>query len=411
MSTVVERRVSLAPQPTSARRARRVVAAALTEVGRIDLLEIAELLVSELVTNSVVHARTGIDLLVSAWPDGVRVAVRDRSPHLPSRRHYTRAATTGRGLELVSLLSHRHGTDVDDAGKTVWFEIGDSPAPAAPAPVPAAAPARDHGRPVEVRLHGVPVVLVMAWRQHADTLLREHLLAQWEQAAAGVDVAPDGRAHDAFAQLADALGTLDPAGDRVRAEVHLTVTPDDALGFAALDLLLEDVIRRAERGQMLAPPTQPEMRLLRRWICGQVCDQVAGRAYEPWPGLPTGLPVPELPGPDWPVEHVRRSQAAVVAADDANRILAASPSALTLLGWDGDLIGQRIVEIVPERLRENHIAGFTRYLLTGEGTIIDAEVEVPALRRDGSEIDVFLLVRREASRDGRAVFTATLRPR
>jgi len=391
VSTVVERRVHLDPRPESARRARGLVADALVEAGRVDLVETAELLVSELVTNAVVHARTSIDLLITAGADGLRVAVRDGSTHLPSRRHYGRAATTGRGLELVGLLSRRHGTDTDDAGKTVWFEIGAGP-------------------PVEVRLLGVPVVLVLAWRQHVDTLLREHLLTQWDTAASGTNQAPDGRAQDAFAQLAHALGPLDQADGTTRADVRLAVTPADAEGFAALDLLLEDVISRAQQGHLLAPATQPEMRLLRRWICNQVRDQVAGRPGTPWQGLPAELSDPGLPSPEWDTEHVRTSAAAVVAGDDLNRIVAASRSALELLGWSGDLIGRRIGEIVPARLRESHIAGFTRHLLTGDSTILDSEVRVPALRRDGTEVDVLLLVRREHAADGRPVFTATLRP-
>lgn len=411
MSTVVERRVHLDPLPESARHARRVVSSALLEAGRVDLVETAELLVSELVTNAVVHARTSIDLVITAGADGVRVAVRDGSAHLPSRRHYGRAATTGRGLELVSLLSRRHGTVSDDAGKTVWFEIGAEP------PEHEDLPATPHGdvdapsHPVEVRLLGVPVVLVLAWRQHVDTLLREHLLAHRDAAVAAVGVAPDGRAHDAFAQLADAIGPLDQKTDgENRADVRLAVTAADARGFAALDRLLEDVASNAQQGQTLAPPTQPEVRLLRRWICDQVRDQVAGRPAAPWPGLPSELAAPDLPGPEWDTEHVRTATTAVVAGDDLNRIVAASPAALELLGWDADLVGRRIGEIVPPRLRESHIAGFTRHLLTGDSTILDSEVRVPALRRDGTEVDVLLLVRREHAADGRPVFTATLRP-
>jgi PAS domain S-box-containing protein len=411
VATVVERRVHLDPRPESARRARRMVAAVLVDADRGDLVETAELLVSELVTNAVVHARTAIDLVATAGPEGLRVAVHDGSAHLPSRRHYGRAATTGRGLELVSLLARRHGTDIDDAGKTVWFEIGTGEqehesAPAASGEVP---PTAD--RPVEVHLLGVPVMLVLAWRQHVDTLLREHLLAQWEAAAGGADVVPDGRAHDAFAQLADALGPLDPTAtaDR-RADVRLSVTGSDAEGFAALDLLLEDVIARAQQGQMLAPATQPEIRLLRRWVCDQVRDQVAGRRPARWPGLPSELATPGLPSPAWDTEHVRTAAAAVVGGDDLNQIVAASPAALELLGWDETLVGRRIGEIVPARLRESHIAGFTRHLLTGDSRIMDTEVQVPALRRDGTEIEVLLLVHRENAADGRPVFTATLRP-
>ncbi len=55
------------------------------------------------------------------------------------------------------------------------------------------------------------------------------------------------------------------------------------------------------------------------------------------------------------------------------------------------------------------MAGFTLHLLTGASAIVDREVTVPALRRDGTEVPVVLLVQRESAADGRAVFVATLR--
>jgi PAS domain S-box-containing protein len=100
----------------------------------------------------------------------------------------------------------------------------------------------------------------------------------------------------------------------------------------------------------------------------------------------------------------------VVAADDVNRIIAVSPAARELLGWGEDLVGRRIVAVVPERYREAHIAAFTLHVLTGERRILDREVSVPVLRRDGSEVPVWLTVRRESSADGHAVFLATMRP-
>ncbi len=419
MRTVVERRVHLSPRPESARRARRLVAAALHDAGRVDLVETAELLVSELVTNAVVHARTEIHLLVMAGPTGLHVSVRDQSPHRPSARHYGRGATTGRGLELVTLLSHRYGTDADGAGKTVWFEIGTE----APVPVAPAASRSDEtgdetggetggssaGHPAEIRLLGVPVALALAWRQHIDALLREHVLARWEDARPGHE--PEGDAHDAFALVADAFGPLAVASPPAPSQdVTVPVTPPEVVGFDALDHLIDEVMTRAEDGQTLTPATQPEIRLLRRWICDEVRHQSRGGAPTPWPGLPSDLPPPDRPLPDWDLGPVRSATAAVVAADDVNRILAASPSALALLGWDEDLLGRRIVEIVPVRLREAHIAGFTRHLLTGDSSILDSEVQVPALRRDGTEVDVVLVVARRSAADGRAVFTATLRP-
>lgn len=413
LPTLVERQAHLDARPESARRSRRLVAAVLRDAGRLDLLDAAQLLVSELVTNAVVHARTQIELFVSAGPGGLRVAVRDRSAHLPTLRRYDRGATTGRGLQLVRLLAHRHGANSDGHGKTVWFELGAGPGMGAAEAVPAAdsqpaARSDPAAAPTQVRLLGVPVRLLLAWRQQADTLLREHLLVAWEESADHGEV-PDARAQDAFALLADALGPLEGTRDTPRAEVSFAVSAADAAAFASLTSVLDDVIARAERGQLLAPPTQPETRVLRRWICAEVSRQAAGAPPRPWPGLPAELDVPDLPPPDWDPGPVRRSTEAVLGADDLNRILAASPAALALLGWDEDLVGRRIVEVVPPRLREAHIAGFTTHLVTGASAILDTEVQVPALRRDGTEVDVVLLIRRESAADGRPVFTATMR--
>jgi PAS domain S-box-containing protein len=406
----VQHRTSLQALPESARTARRAVALALGEAGRSDLVESAELLVSELVTNAVMHARTVVELLVVAGPGGVRVSVHDDSPHLPTRRRYAEGATTGRGLELVELMADRHGVEPDPGGgKTVWFELDDGLPDRVPAGRSGAA-TRTGPTDIEVTLVGVPVVLAMAWRQHVDALLREHLLAQWEESGSGAGGATDGAAHDAFAMLADALGSLPlTRGATARKDVPLRLGAASAPAFTELSELLDRILALAEDGQMLAPATQPEVRLLRLWICGEVVAQLQGAAPTPWPGMPAELEPARVPGPVWDASPVSRAVAAVVAADDVNRIMAASPAALALLGWDESLIGRRIGAIIPERLREAHVAGFTLHLLTGASAIVDREVAVPALRRDGTEVPVLLLVHRESTADGRAVFIATLR--
>lgn len=64
-----------------------------------------------------------------------------------------------------------------------------------------------------------------------------------------------------------------------------------------------------------------------------------------------------------------------------------------LLGWDPTaLSGRRLVTIVPHRLREAHLAGFGRFLLTRQPQLIGAQVDVPALRRDGTEVPVSLTI-------------------
>jgi anti-sigma regulatory factor (Ser/Thr protein kinase) len=86
----------------------------------------ASLLVSELVTNAIVHGRCGptVDVVLQ---DGVlRVAVSDVWPvPLPAvDLHPRTSAEGGRGLLIVSLLAGRWGVEpMADEGKTVWFEL------------------------------------------------------------------------------------------------------------------------------------------------------------------------------------------------------------------------------------------------------------------------------------------------
>jgi len=129
----VETRVVLPPEPTSPRRARQHVSAALREAGLDDLVDDASLLVSELVTNALLHARSDAVVALTATAATVRVAVADRSPRAPVRRRHGADATTGRGLRLLEQLALRWGVDAAPDGKTVWFELptdGVRPTPA-----------------------------------------------------------------------------------------------------------------------------------------------------------------------------------------------------------------------------------------------------------------------------------------
>jgi PAS domain S-box-containing protein len=100
----------------------------------------------------------------------------------------------------------------------------------------------------------------------------------------------------------------------------------------------------------------------------------------------------------------------LIAANEESQILAVSAEAADLLGYDeAELVGRRIVSIIPERYRQAHVAGFTMYLLVGRRPLLDRVVVVPALRRDGTEIDVELTVRADAVGDGRSVFVAGIR--
>ena len=110
---------------TAPRLARRFVIAALDAWRSSASPDIAALLASELVTNSVVHASGPLRVAVEAVEGGVRVTVYDTSAVTPQVRDPGPESTSGRGMLLVDRLARRWGTDVTATGKAVWFELGE----------------------------------------------------------------------------------------------------------------------------------------------------------------------------------------------------------------------------------------------------------------------------------------------
>ncbi|PPK92297.1 PAS domain S-box-containing protein [Kineococcus xinjiangensis] len=413
---LVHRALALAPEPASAARARRAVAEALTEAGiDDDLVESATLLVSELITNAVIHARSDIGLTITVRSGAVLVEVSDRSPHLPTRRDYDATATTGRGLDLLELVADDCGALLQDSGKVVWFALGGRREEFHPAPGPAPAPSEAAPEGMAIRLHRLPVALYCAWQQHAEAVLRERLLSCFRE-----DGSPDagqldevGVASEAMSLLAD--GTLEVFAQRdsgvVSLDVGVSVPSGAVAGFAVLRSVLDEAVRLAAQGRMLAPPTPPEILRLRNWCCDEVLRQAAGLRPVPWSRVvEADQGSAEWSTPEWDASAVRFARAAVLAADDANRIIAVSPTAAELLGWQAEeLTGERLIAVIPPQLREAHIAGFMRYQTTGRSRIIGTPVPVAALRRDGSTVAVELLLEARPAGNGRTVFVAELR--
>src|SRR5688500_13292882 len=94
----------LRAHPSSAHAARRIVRDALTLARRDDLIDAAQLPVSEMVTNALVHAGTPIDLRASVGGGALRVEITDGSTQPPVPRSYGPMAGTGRGLRLLDQL-------------------------------------------------------------------------------------------------------------------------------------------------------------------------------------------------------------------------------------------------------------------------------------------------------------------
>ncbi|MFD0149058.1 SpoIIE family protein phosphatase [Streptomyces sp. NPDC055721] len=96
-----------------------------------DQLDSAVLMVSEMVTNVLVHT-DGDALLVAEVACGeesrrLRVEVSDQSDELPHKRHPGEMASSGRGLLLMEMLADEWGFDPRGDGKSIWFELNEPP--------------------------------------------------------------------------------------------------------------------------------------------------------------------------------------------------------------------------------------------------------------------------------------------
>ncbi|WP_095935036.1 ATP-binding protein [Streptomyces sp. Tue6028] len=127
---VLQVQLEIRPDPAEVGRARRWARSRLAGSGigaDEPLAETLILLVSELVTNAVVHTGCPAVLRLSL-PDGceaatVRLEVADTSARPPIPRHAEGDETNGRGLELVDGLADRWGWNAEGAGKRIWCEV------------------------------------------------------------------------------------------------------------------------------------------------------------------------------------------------------------------------------------------------------------------------------------------------
>jgi anti-sigma regulatory factor (Ser/Thr protein kinase) len=119
--------LELPPDRAAAAKARHFVGETMQAWDCDDVIPDAELLVSELVTNAVLHARSASRVTIERQGATLRISVFDTSPTRPRLRNYGPEAVTGRGLLLVDRISDRWGVEQVPTGKTVWFEIDASP--------------------------------------------------------------------------------------------------------------------------------------------------------------------------------------------------------------------------------------------------------------------------------------------
>lgn len=131
--------IPLEPAPSSVARARRWIVDACEQLGRTDLIECAELGVSELVTNAILHGEAPLSIRLRGTVQHPRIEIFDashRPPVLPREPDSYLAldevdeadlATSGRGLAMVAMSSTSWGASIERMGKVVWFEPARAP--------------------------------------------------------------------------------------------------------------------------------------------------------------------------------------------------------------------------------------------------------------------------------------------
>ncbi|MGK3937129.1 SpoIIE family protein phosphatase [Streptomyces caeruleatus] len=95
-----------------------------------DQIDSAVLLLSEMLTNVLVHTDADALLLVEVRGEAgerrLRIEVTDTSDDLPHKRRPGELASSGRGLMLIELLADTWGVDPRGEGKSIWFELHES---------------------------------------------------------------------------------------------------------------------------------------------------------------------------------------------------------------------------------------------------------------------------------------------
>lgn len=105
-------------------RARELVGQACKMWGLSQLAAAAQLIVSELVTNAIKHARTDLEVTVALGEQYLHILVRDRDPRIP--RIFTADSPHpdhSRGMKLVDGLASEWGTTLRPYGKSVWATL------------------------------------------------------------------------------------------------------------------------------------------------------------------------------------------------------------------------------------------------------------------------------------------------
>jgi anti-sigma regulatory factor (Ser/Thr protein kinase) len=115
-----------APKRDAPSAARGFIARWLAERGHDHerlLVDDARLVISELATNAVIHARTPFVVSARSGVESIHISVTDGSRAQPVIQHAEPTALSGRGLQLVEAIAGSWGVETRSDGKTVWADL------------------------------------------------------------------------------------------------------------------------------------------------------------------------------------------------------------------------------------------------------------------------------------------------
>lgn len=291
--------LTLTPGPLAVPDARGWVEQVCLDIGRADLIECAQLGVSELVTNAVMHGADPVQVRVRGTREHPRVEVRDASverPVLPGPLALDESddllLTFGRGLSIVARVADAWGAEMESDGKIVWFapatdfsedgvegQITGSVDPAEQRAEPV--------DPVDVEVRDVPLSLYVGFQNHFRELRREVRLLALAHAR---DYPLAKSLSDLFAalerQLRDGIGQSQLAGALASgaesADLHVRMPRAAAETLQRFLELLDVADEFCRQERLLALARSDEQVQFQRWFLGEYLRQAAGAAPTPW---------------------------------------------------------------------------------------------------------------------------------
>lgn len=288
--------------PRSVSLARRAVRERLVALGLERLSGSAEVVVTELLANAVLHTGGPMQLEIRPLESGIRLSVFDTSPLLPVVPTVSQSSMTGRGLLLVRGLSARFGFEPTADGKVVWAELRSERLPGdvdADELIDAWADDWDEPPPANsarhrIELGDVPTDLLLAAKSHVDNLVREFLLA-----AAGAESGSTASVPPHLAELIETVvyrfsearlsikrQALDADRRGLRqVRLHLELGPDAADAGEDYLRALDEADAYCRAARLLTLETPPRQRVFRHWYVGELVAQLR-RADAGLPSLP-----------------------------------------------------------------------------------------------------------------------------